>query len=163
MAVSRTFPGFVIYLHFKDSAFLTVKRDTTFYFRYKKGILFLMQDIRIIILKLKCWVMNLLQFSQMNWIYWFNIPSKGPSMIADIPPLKFEVSGITRLLRNINAKKARGPDNISLAGFWKKLRLSLPHFSSIFYSINTKQVKCQVTGSLQMSPQFSKKESQKAK
>ena len=84
-------------------------------------------------------------------------------MIADIPPLKFEVSGITRLLRNINAKKACGPDNISLAGFWKKLRLSLPHFSSIFYSINTKQVKSQVTGSLQMSPQFSKKESQKAK
>ena len=115
------------------------------------------------ILKLKCWVINLLQFSQTNWIYWFNIPSKGPSMIADIPPLKFEVSGITRLLRNINAKKACGPDNISLTGFWKKLRLSLPHFSSIFYSINTKQVKCQVTGSLQMSPQFSKKESQKAK
>ena len=110
------------------------------------------------ILKLKCWVINLVQFSQMNWIYGFNIPSKGPSMITDIPPLKFEVSGITRLLRNINAKKACGPDNISLAGFWKKLRLSLPHFSSIFYSINTKQVKCQVTGSLQMSPQFSKKE-----
>ena len=39
-------------------------------------------------------------------------------MIADIPPLKFEVSGITRLLRNINAKKAYGPDNTSLAGFW---------------------------------------------
>ena len=52
MAVSRTLPGFVIYLHFKDSAFLTVKRDATFYFRYKKGILFLMEDIRII-LKLK--------------------------------------------------------------------------------------------------------------
>ena len=117
MAVSRTLPGFVIYLHFKDSAFLTVKRDATFYFRYKKGILFLMEDIRRI-LKLKCWVMNLLQFSQMNWIYWFNIPSKGPSVIADIPPLKFEVWGITRLLRNINAKKAYGPDDISLAGFW---------------------------------------------
>ena len=84
------------------------------------------------ILKLKCWVINLLQFSQMNWIYWFNIPSKGPSMIADISPLKFEVSGITRLLRNVNAKKACGPDNISLAGFWKTLRLSLPYFSSIF-------------------------------
>ena len=53
MAVSRTFPGFVIYLHFKDSEFLTVKRDATFQIRYKKGILFLMQDIRII-LKLKC-------------------------------------------------------------------------------------------------------------
>ena len=94
------------------------------------------------ILKLKCWVINLLQFSQTNWIYWFNIPSKGPSMIADIPPLKFEVSGITRLLRNINAKKACGPDNISLAGFWKKLRLSLPHFSSIFllYQYKTGQV-----------------------
>ena len=38
-------------------------------------------------------------------------------MIADIPPLKFEVSGLTRLLRNINAKKAYGPDNLSLAGF----------------------------------------------
>ena len=46
------------------------------------------------------------------------LKSKGPSMIADIPPLKFEVSGITRLLRNINAKKAHGPDNLSLAGFW---------------------------------------------
>ena len=53
-------------------------------------------------------------------------------MIVDIPPLKFEVSGITRLLRNINAENARGAENISLAGFWKKLRLSLPHFSSIF-------------------------------
>ena len=94
------------------------------------------------ILKLKCWVINLLQFSQINWIYWFNIPSKGPIMIVDIPPLKFEVSGITRLLRNINAKKARGADNISLAGFWKKLRLSLPHFSSIFllYQYKTGQV-----------------------
>ena len=63
-------------------------------------------------------------------------------MIVDIPPLKFEVSGITRLLRNINAKKARGADNISLAGFWKKLRLSLPHFSSIFllYQYKTDQV-----------------------
>ena len=63
-------------------------------------------------------------------------------MIVDIPPLKFEVSGITRLLRNINAKKARGSDNISLAGFWKKLRLSLPHFSSIFllYQYQTGQV-----------------------
>ena len=100
-----------------------------------------MEDIRII-LKLKCWVMNFLQFSQMNWIYWFNIPSKGPIMIVDIPPLKFEVSGITRLLRNINAKKARGADNISLPGFWKKLRLSLPHFSSIFllYQYKTGQV-----------------------
>ena len=38
-------------------------------------------------------------------------------MIADIPPLKFEVSGLTRLLRNINAEKAYGPDNISLARF----------------------------------------------
>ena len=38
-------------------------------------------------------------------------------MIVDIPPLKFEVSGITRLLRNINAKNARGADNIFLAGF----------------------------------------------
>ena len=38
-------------------------------------------------------------------------------MIADIPPLKFEVSGITRLSRNINSKKACGPDNISVAGF----------------------------------------------
>ena len=46
-----------------------------------------------------------------------NISSKGPSMIADIPPLKFEVSGITRLSRNINSKKACGPDNISVAGF----------------------------------------------
>ena len=86
-------------------------------------------------------MINLLQFSQMK-IYWFNIPSKGPSMIADIPPLKFEVSGITRLLRNINAKKACGPDNISLAGFWKKLRLSLRHFSSTFllYQYKTYQV-----------------------
>ena len=93
------------------------------------------------ILKLKCWVINLLQFSQMK-IYWFNIRSKGPSMIADIPPLKFEVSGITRLLRNTNAKKACGPDNISLTGFWKKLRLSLPHFSSTFlhYQYKTCQV-----------------------
>ena len=58
------------------------------------------------------------------------------------PPLKFEVSGITRLLRNINAKNACGPDNISLAGFWKKLRLSLPHFSSIvlLYQYKTGQV-----------------------
>ena len=63
-------------------------------------------------------------------------------MIADIPPLKFEVSGITRLLRNVNAKKACGPDNISLAGFWKTLRLSLPYFSSIFllYQYKTDQV-----------------------
>ena len=38
-------------------------------------------------------------------------------MIVDIPPLKFEVSGIARLLRNINAKKARGADDISLPGF----------------------------------------------
>ena len=38
-------------------------------------------------------------------------------MIADIPPLKFEVSGIPRLLRSVNAKKACGPDNISLAEF----------------------------------------------
>ena len=38
-------------------------------------------------------------------------------MIADIPPLKFEVSGLTRLLRNINAKKAYGPDIISLPGW----------------------------------------------
>ena len=38
-------------------------------------------------------------------------------MIADIPPLKFEVSGITRLSRNINSKEACGPDNISVAGF----------------------------------------------
>ena len=50
-------------------------------------------------------MINLLQFSQINWIYWFNIPSKGPIMIVDIPPLKFEVSGITRLLRKINAQK----------------------------------------------------------
>ena len=76
-------------------------------------------------------------------------------MIADIPPLKFEVSGIPRLLRSVNAKKACGPDNISLAGFWKTLRLSLPYFSSIFllYQYQTGQV----TGSLQMSPQLSKK------
>ena len=87
-------------------------------------------------------MINLLQFSQMNWIYWFNIPSKGPNMNADIPTLKFEVSGITRMLRNINAIKACGPDNISLAGFWKKLRLSLPHLSSIFllYQYKTDQV-----------------------
>ena len=30
MAVSRTFTDFVIYLYFKDSAFLTVKKDATF-------------------------------------------------------------------------------------------------------------------------------------
>ena len=47
MAVPRTFPGFVIYLNFKDSAFLRVKRDATFSIRYKKGILFLMEGIRI--------------------------------------------------------------------------------------------------------------------
>ena len=54
---------------------------------------------------------------ELNLLIYINIPSKGPFMIVDIPPLKFEVSGITRLLRNINAKKARGADNISLAGF----------------------------------------------
>ena len=155
MAVPRTFPGFVIYLNFKDSAFLRVKRDATFSIRYKKGILFLMEDIRIY----QSWSVEWsICYSFHKWRS-TELTSQVRALVwsQSHPPLKFEVSGITRLLRNINAKKACGPDNISLAGFWKKLRLSLPHFSSIFYSINTKQVKSQVTGSLQMSPQFSKK------
>ena len=63
-------------------------------------------------------------------------------MIVDIPPLKFEVSGITRLLRKINTQK--GPWCWQYLSCWvlKKLRLSLPHFSSIFllYQYQTGQV-----------------------
>ena len=117
-----------------------------------------MQDIRIIILKLKCWGMNLLQFSQMNWIYWFNIPSKGPIMIVDIPPLKFEVSGITRLLRNINAENARGADNISLAGFWKKLVIA-PFLQYIFTLSIQNRSSPKWLGHCKWHPSFQKKKS----
>ena len=37
----------------------------------------------------------------------FNIPNMGPSTITDIPPLKFDVSGITSLLRNIKVPLRR--------------------------------------------------------
>ena len=160
MAVSRTFPGFVIYLNFKDSAFLTVKRGATFSIRYKKGILFLMEDIRIyqswsvewsICYSFHKWRSTELT-SQVRALVWSQSP----------PPLKFEVSGITRLLRNINAKNACGPDNISLAGFWKKLRLSLPHFSSIvlLYQYKTGQVPSDwVTANV--SPVFKKRNRKK--
>ena len=106
-------------------------------------------------------MINLLQFSQMNWIYWFNIPSKGPIMIVDIHPLKFEVSGITRLLRNINAENARGADNISLAGFWKKLVIA-PFFQYIFTLSIQNRSSPKWLGHCKCLPSFQKKESQKA-
>ena len=40
MAVSRTFPGFVIYLYFKGSAFLTVKRGQRSKLGMRKGSFF---------------------------------------------------------------------------------------------------------------------------
>ena len=54
---------------------------------------------------------NLLQFSLMK-IYLIS-QTRALGIIADISPLQFEIPGIPRLLRNVNAKKACGPDKIS--------------------------------------------------
>ena len=40
-------------------------------------------------------------------------PDLGSSDIDDIPPLEFHAKGIVNLLKNINAKKANGPDGLS--------------------------------------------------
>ena len=86
-------------------------------------------------------------------------------MIVDIPPLKFEVSGITRLLRKINAQK--GPWCWQYLSCWvlKEAALVIAPFLQyiifLVYQYKTGQV--QVTGSLQMTPQFSKKEIARAK
>ena len=79
-------------------------------------------------------------------------------MIVDIPPLKFEVSGITRLLRNINAENARGADNISLAGFWKKLVIA-PFFQYIFTLSIQNRSSPKWLGHCKWHPSFQKKKS----
>ena len=117
MAVSRTFSGFVIYLYFTDSAFSTVKGMQRSKLGMKKGSFFQRKIYGYIKAEVLSDQFASVFTEELNLLIYINIPSKGPFMIVDIPPLKFEVSGITRLLRNINAKNACGPDNISLAGF----------------------------------------------
>ena len=38
-----------------------------------------------------------------------NIPSPGPTPYPDVPPTVFTISGILKLLNNVNPKKANGP------------------------------------------------------
>ena len=105
-------------------------------------------------------MINLLQFSQINWIYWFNIPSKGPIMIVDIPPLKFEVSGITRLLRKINAQK--GPWCWQYLSCWV-LKEDAPVIASFLQYIFTLSIQNRSSpkwlGHCKWHPSFQKKKS----
>ena len=77
-----------------------------------------------------------------------NIPNMDPSTITDIPPVKFDVSGITSLLRNINVKKASGPDNMISCWVLKEAATVIAPFLHYIFTLSMQTG--QVTGSLQM-------------
>ena len=74
-------------------------------------------------------------------------------MFQILDPLVFQTKGIVSLLRNINRKKASGPDGISC---WV-LKEAADEIAPFLRFIFNQQVKSQVTGNVPMWPQCLKK------
>ena len=69
------------------------------------------------------------------------IPDLVLSSVPDIPPLDFQKQGIINLLRNINVKKANGPDNLPCWVLKEAAEEIAPFLQLIFnQSMNTGQV-----------------------